>query len=41
MNLIPLKNLVFAAYVKAVAIMALKVMGQGWKAVYRMIRDPG
>lgn len=38
MNLLTLENPVFAAYVIAAALMVLKVMGQGWMTVYRMMR---
>jgi len=34
-----LDNPVFATYVIAAALMALKVMGQGWMTVYRMMRS--
>ena len=36
--LITMENPVFAAYAIAAALMVLKVMGQGWMTVYRMMR---
>lgn len=41
MDLITLENPVFAAYVIAAALMVVKVMGQGWMTVYRMMRAKG
>lgn len=38
MSLYSLENPVFSAYVVAAALMVLKVMGQGWMTVYRMLR---
>lgn len=34
-----LNNPVFAAYVIAAALMALKIMAQGWMTVYRMMKS--
>lgn len=39
MNILTLENPVFATYVIAAAIMILKLMGQGWMTVFRMIRS--
>lgn len=39
MNSYTLNNPVFATYAIAAAIMILKLMGQGWMTVYRMIRS--
>ena len=39
MNSYTLDNPVFATYAIAAAIMILKLMGQGWMTVYRMIRS--
>ncbi len=39
MDLLTLGNSVFATYVVAVALTVLKVMGQGWMTVYRMMRS--
>lgn len=39
MNSYTLENPVFATYAVAAAIMILKLMGQGWMTVYRMIRS--
>jgi len=39
MNMLNLENPVFAAYVVASALMALKLMGQGWMTVYRMLKS--
>jgi len=33
-----LTNSVFQVYIIAAALMVLKVMGQGWMTVYRMMR---
>jgi glutathione S-transferase len=41
MNLITLENPVFATYVIAAAIVILKMMGQGWITVYRMMKVGG
>lgn len=38
MNSLSLENPVFATYAIAAALMALKVMGQGWMTVYRMMK---
>ena len=38
MTLLTLENPVFVAYLAASAIMVLKVMGQGWMTVYRMLK---
>jgi uncharacterized MAPEG superfamily protein len=37
MELLTLENPVFTTYVIAAALMVLKVMGQGWMTVYRMM----
>ena len=39
MQQISLENPVFVTYVIASAIMVLKVMGQGWMTVYRMLKS--
>ncbi|MEY8842166.1 MAPEG family protein [Cribrihabitans sp. XS_ASV171] len=39
MDLLTLENPVFTTYVIAVALTVLKVMGQGWMTVYRMMRS--
>jgi glutathione S-transferase len=39
MNMLNLENPVFVAYVVASALMALKIMGQGWMTVYRMLKS--
>lgn len=39
MDLLNFDNPVFASYAVAAALMALKVMGQGWMTVYRMMRS--
>ncbi len=39
--LLNLENPVFAAYAVASALMALKVMGQGWMTVIRMMKAKG
>lgn len=39
MPLFSLTNPVFETYVIAAALMVLKVMGQGWMTVYRMLRS--
>ncbi len=41
MPLLTLDNPVFAAYVIAAALMVLKIMGQGWMTVYRMMHVKG
>ena len=38
MTLISLENPAFAAYLISAALMVLKVMGQGWMTVYRMLK---
>jgi len=38
MSTLSLENPVFVTYAIAAALMVLKVMGQGWMTVYRMIR---
>ena len=38
MSALTLQNPVFAIYMAAAAIMVLKVMGQGWMTVYRMLK---
>jgi len=39
MSLYTLENPVFATYVIAAALMVLKLMGQGWMTVYRMLKS--
>jgi glutathione S-transferase len=39
MNMLNLENPVFVAYVVASAFMALKIMGQGWMTVFRMLKS--
>lgn len=39
MSLFHLENPVFAAYAIAAALMVLKIMGQGWMTVYRMLKS--
>lgn len=39
LNSFTLQNPVFATYAIAAAIMILKVMGQGWMTVYRMLKS--
>lgn len=39
MSQFTLSNPVFAAYVIAASLMVLKVMGQGWMSVWRMVRS--
>jgi glutathione S-transferase len=39
MNALTQQNPVFAAYMIAAAIMVLKIMGQGWVTVYRMLKS--
>lgn len=41
MDLMTLDNPAFAAYLIASAIMVLKVMGQGWMTVFRMMKVNG
>ena len=41
MDAISLDNPVFVTYAIASALMVLKVMGQGWVTVYRMMRSDG
>jgi glutathione S-transferase len=38
MNLLSTQNPVFVTYMIAASIMILKLMGQGWMTVYRMLR---
>jgi glutathione S-transferase len=38
MTLLSMENPVFVTYMIAAAIMILKLMGQGWMTVYRMLR---
>jgi len=38
MNALTLQNPVFATYAIAAALMILKMMGQGWMTVYRMLK---
>jgi len=38
MGIFSLSNPVFAAYAAAAALMILKLMGQGWVTVYRMVK---
>lgn len=39
MELFTIENPVFATYTIAAAIMVLKIMGQGWMTVYRMLKS--
>ena len=39
MTLLSLENPVFVTYTIAAAIMILKIMGQGWMTVYRMLKS--
>ncbi|MCP5382025.1 MAG: MAPEG family protein [Kordiimonadaceae bacterium] len=39
MNAFTLENPVFVNYMIAAAIMVLKIMGQGWMTVYRMLKS--
>ena len=39
MDLLNLDNPVFATYAVAASLLALKVMGQGWMTVYRMLNS--
>lgn len=41
MNAFTVENPVFVTYMIASAIMILKVMGQGWMTVYRMLKTNG
>ncbi|KIN75646.1 MAPEG family protein [Sulfitobacter mediterraneus] len=41
MELLNLENPVFAAYLVASSLMVLKVMGQGWMTVHRMLKVGG
>ena len=41
MNLLTMENPVFVSYMIAAAIMVLKIMGQGWMTVYRMLKING
>jgi len=41
MSALTLQNPVFATYMIAAALMILKVMGQGWMTVYRMLKAQG
>lgn len=41
MNLLTLENPVFVTYMICAAIMILKIMGQGWMTVYRMLKVNG
>jgi glutathione S-transferase len=41
MNLLSAQNPVFVTYMIAASIMILKLMGQGWMTVYRMLRVDG
>jgi glutathione S-transferase len=41
MSALTMQNPVFVTYVIASAIMILKIMGQGWMTVYRMLRIGG
>ena len=38
MNLLTMENPVFVTYMISAAIMVLKIMGQGWMTVYRMLK---
>ena len=39
MELLNIENPVFATYAIAASIMVLKIMGQGWMTVYRMLKS--
>jgi uncharacterized MAPEG superfamily protein len=39
MNVFSMENPVFVTYVIAAAVMVLKIMGQGWMTVYRMLKS--
>jgi len=41
MSALTLENPVFATYAIAAALMVLKIMGQGWMTVYRMLKVSG
>ena len=41
MTAIGLENPVFVTYMIAAALMVLKLMGQGWMTVFRMIKSDG
>ncbi|WP_334068202.1 MAPEG family protein [Nereida ignava] len=41
MDLLSLQNPVFLVYTVAASLMVLKVMGQGWMTVYRMLKVNG
>lgn len=41
MTALSMENPVFVTYMIAAALMVLKVMGQGWMTVYRMLRAEG
>jgi glutathione S-transferase len=41
MNLVTLDNPIFATYVIAAAVVIIKMMGQGWITVYRMMKVGG
>lgn len=41
MSALSMQNPVFVTYMIAAAIMILKVMGQGWMTVYRMLKTGG
>jgi len=41
MSALTLENPVFATYMIAAALMVLKIMGQGWMTVYRMLKSDG
>jgi uncharacterized MAPEG superfamily protein len=38
MSALTIENPVFATYMTATALMVLKIMGQGWMTVYRMLK---
>lgn len=39
MNTITIENPIFCTYAIAASIMVLKIMGQGWMTVYRMVKS--
>ena len=39
MNTIAIENPVFCTYAIAASLMVLKIMGQGWMTVYRMLKS--
>jgi glutathione S-transferase len=41
MTVLSMENPVFVTYMIAAAIMVLKIMGQGWMTVYRMLKIAG